>query len=89
MSKRVPTSPLLRLGHQSVVGDGVRTCRGGWDDVRKTLAAAAMMRAAVLAPMLALLLPNDSRPGCVDAGEGRTDPDWDWYNWPPFSKAPP
>jgi hypothetical protein len=31
-----------------------------------------MMDTAVLVPPLALLLPNDTRRGCVDAEEGRT-----------------
>jgi len=41
-----------------------------------TLAAAAMMGAAVLVPTLALLLPNDTRCSCVDTDEGRTDTGW-------------
>src|SRR6267154_1161832 len=54
----------------AVVGDELETCGGGGDDDRKTSAAAAMMGAAVLIPTLALLLPNDTRRGCVDADEG-------------------
>jgi hypothetical protein len=57
----------------AVVGDEVETCGGGGDDVRKTSAAAAMMGAAVLVPTLTLLMPIDTRRGCVDAGEGRAD----------------
>jgi len=60
----------------AVVGDELETCGGGGDDDRKTSAAAAMMGAAVLIPTLALLLPNDTRRGCVDADEGRTDTGW-------------
>ena len=58
--------------HGTMIGALAGTVVVG-DDVRKTLAATAMIRAAVLVPTLALFLPNDTRPGYVDADEGRTD----------------
>ena len=74
----------LRLGvhgiatgmETAVPGDEDATSDGGGEDVRKMSVAAAVMGAVVLILVPTLLLPNDTRRGCVPADEGRADTGW-------------
>jgi hypothetical protein len=81
-SPRRSKAPLgLRVGvHGTMTGMGTAVGdedkAGGGDDVQRMSAAMAMMGAAVLKPTLMLLVPNDTRRGCIPADEERSDAGW-------------